>query len=194
MQTVHKRFISADELLLDSYRLAKQVHDSGYRPDFLIGVWRGGAPVGIAVQEYLAYMGNPTDHIAIRTSSYMAGEIVQEKIVKVYGLNYVIENVREGTNLLIVDDVFDSGRSMAAILQKIRESVPAEVVYNTRIACVYYKPSRNAMGVDSNGVPLLKTDYHVYDSDEWLVFPHELVGLSREEIIQTKPEGTGELF
>ena len=65
-----KRFISADELLIDSFKLADQIFQSGFQPHFIVGVWRGGAPVGIAVQEYLDYRGVETDHIAIRTSSY----------------------------------------------------------------------------------------------------------------------------
>ena len=30
---------------------------SGFNPDFIVGVWRGGTPVGIAVQEFLDYFG-----------------------------------------------------------------------------------------------------------------------------------------
>ena len=43
-----KLFIQADELLRDSFKLAWQVYESGYRPNYIIGVWRGGAPIGIA--------------------------------------------------------------------------------------------------------------------------------------------------
>ena len=66
---MNKQFISANELLLDSFRLAELVYQRGFLPDFIVGVWRGGAPVGIAVQEYLEFMGVHSDHIAIRTAS-----------------------------------------------------------------------------------------------------------------------------
>ena len=65
-----KLFIQADELLQDSFKLAWQVYESGYRPNYIIGVWRGGAPIGIAVQEFLDVLDVPSDHIAIRTSHY----------------------------------------------------------------------------------------------------------------------------
>ena len=81
-----KLYLSAQGLLEDSYKLAAQVLDSGFRPTFMIAVWRGGAPMGIAVQEYLAYHGVETDNIAIRTSSYH-GIDNQSKEVKVHGLN-----------------------------------------------------------------------------------------------------------
>ena len=46
-----KIFISADSLLRDSVELGLRVVRSGFRPTFLVGIWRGGAPVGIAVQD-----------------------------------------------------------------------------------------------------------------------------------------------
>ena len=54
-----KLFIQADELLQDSFKLAWQVYESGYRPNYIVGVWRGGAPIGIAVQEFLDVLGVP---------------------------------------------------------------------------------------------------------------------------------------
>ena len=61
---------TADRLLEDSFRLANLVFDSGSRPTHIVGIWRGGAPVGIAVQDLLAYNGIEADHISIRTASY----------------------------------------------------------------------------------------------------------------------------
>ena len=40
-----KIYISADELLIDSFKLAKKIYESGFQPQFIVGVWRGGAPV-----------------------------------------------------------------------------------------------------------------------------------------------------
>ena len=55
--TTDKIYISANDLLADSLRLGMQVIDSGFAPTHLVGIWRGGAPVGIAVQELLEYHG-----------------------------------------------------------------------------------------------------------------------------------------
>ena len=124
-----KRFISADELLIDSFKLADQIFQSGFQPHFIVGVWRGGAPVGIAVQEYLDYRGVETDHIAIRTSSYHSiGN--QDKEVRVHGLNYIIDNVNADDALLLVDDVFDSGRSINAILNELSDKTRANLPKN----------------------------------------------------------------
>ena len=175
---MEKVFITAEELLRDSFKLAKQVHDSDFDPDFIIGVWRGGAPVGIAIQEYLDFVGVDTDHIAIRTSSY-TGIGQQEKTVKVHGLDYIIENINADDNVLLVDDVFDSGRSIDAIFESLKIKTRRNMPNNIKIACPWYKPKRNA----TNRTP----DYYINQTDQWLVFPHELKGLSIEELVKGKP-------
>ncbi|MBL4721827.1 MAG: hypoxanthine phosphoribosyltransferase, partial [Alphaproteobacteria bacterium] len=116
---VEKHFISADELLRDSYRLGHMILESGFKPNYIIGIWRGGTPVGIAVQELLDFHGVATDHIAIRTSSYDGIEKRRES-VQVHGLHYIIENVNAGDHLLIIDDVFDSGHSVKAVIAAIQ--------------------------------------------------------------------------
>ena len=63
-----KIYISAQELLDDSFQLGLEIIDSQFRPDFIVAIWRGGTPVGIAIQEILTYFSIETDHIAIRTS------------------------------------------------------------------------------------------------------------------------------
>ena len=50
---MEKLFIKSNQLLKDSFKLALNVYESGFRPNYIVGVWRGGAPIGIAVQELL---------------------------------------------------------------------------------------------------------------------------------------------
>ena len=88
-------------------------------PDFIVGIWRGGAPIGIAVQEYFEYKNITTDHIAVRTSSYY-GIGQQSRDIKVHGLHYLIENANAEHSLLIVDDIFDSGRGVEALIKQIQ--------------------------------------------------------------------------
>ena len=65
---MEKRFISAADLVEDSFKLAVKVYESGYRPDYIVGIWRGGTPVGIVMHDFLAYVGVNVDHISVRTS------------------------------------------------------------------------------------------------------------------------------
>ena len=50
---MNERFIGANELLRDSFQLAANIYEAGFKPDFLVGLWRGGSAVGIAVQYLL---------------------------------------------------------------------------------------------------------------------------------------------
>ena len=181
-KTIEKTFIGANDLLRDSIALAMRILRSGFRPSHIVGVWRGGAPVGIAVQEVLEYHGLQTDHIAIRTSSYY-GIDKQAALVKVYALDYLVDTLRPENTVLLVDDVFDSGRSIEAILAELARRCRNNLAWDIRVATVYYKPLRNKTA--------LKPDYFVHETDRWLVFPHELKGLTREEILASKPVDAG---
>ena len=175
---MQKTYISAQQLLEDSFNLAIKIYESGFRPDYIVGVWRGGAPVGIAVQEMFEVLGVNCDHIAIRTSSYTGiGE--RAKHVQVHGLTYLINRVESHQNLLIVDDVHDSGLSINQTIVDLTERCKKNTP-TIRVATPYYKPKNNK----TDRIP----DYFLYESDEWLVFPHELEGLSKQELLSNRPE------
>ena len=86
-----KKVLSAEELLEDSFKLGLRVLESGFKPTMIIAIWRGGTPVGMALQEIMAYCGVESDHIAIRTSSYV--DVDQRGAVAVHGLNYIIKKI-----------------------------------------------------------------------------------------------------
>src|ERR1700719_5035958 len=100
-EPIEKIFISANSLLRDSIELGLQVVRSGFRPTFLVAIWRGGAPIGIAVQETLEYHGIRADHIAIRTSSY-SGIDQQAKTVRVHAIDYLVSRLSGEDQLLLV--------------------------------------------------------------------------------------------
>ena len=173
-----KIFITANELLDDSFRLAHQIFDDGFMPNYIVAIWRGGTPVGIAVQELMEHRGITTDHIAIRTSSY-TGIWQQSDEIRVHGLHYIIENANAEDSLLIVDDTFDSGRSVDAVIRRIKELSRANTPGTIKVATIYYKPTKRKVDFEP--------DYYVRETDKWLVFPHELQGLSEDEIAAHKP-------
>src|SRR5690606_10162298 len=136
-----KTFVAADDLLLDSFRLAVAVRESGFRPDFLVGLWRGGSAVGIAVQEGLEHFGIQTDHIAVRTS-YSGLPDYQQMVqraesIRVHGLDYIINRVCAEHSLLIVDDVFSTGSSVHAVLERLEKKARRNLPHDIRVACVW---------------------------------------------------------
>jgi uncharacterized protein len=99
--------------------------------------------------------------------------------VRVYALGYLIDVLNPDDRLLVVDDVFDTGRSIEAFLRELKARCRHNMPETVRIATAYYKPSRNQTA--------LKPDFFVHQTEEWLVFPHEICGLSEAEIRAHKP-------
>jgi len=83
-------------------------------------------------------------------------------------------------SLLIVDDVFDTGRSIEAIIDQLQQRARLNTPADIRVAVPYYKPSRNEVGREP--------EYFLHATDAWLKYPHSLEGLSNEEIAEHRPE------
>ena len=180
---MNKRFVAADDLLRDSFQLAANIAEADYHPDFLVGLWRGGSAVGIAVQEGLDFLGTKTDHIAIRTSYRGApsySEMVNEaEAIRVHGLQYLLENLCSHHSLLIVDDVYSTGSSVKAVIDQLAKKTRRNLPQDIRIATVWYRPTEKTLRVP---------DYFVHETQEWLVLPYELTGMSISELRENRPE------
>ena len=169
-----KHYLSADEYLRDTWRLAAAVKKSGWKPDILIALWRGGAPVGVAMHEYFKVSGWPVQHIPLKCASYTGiGE--NASVVEFTHGDIVFGMLRKGDKVLVVDDVFDTGKTAAAVKARL-DAVGVEM----RMACVYWKPEKN--------ITSLKPDYFVKDVGlDWIVFPHEIEGLTQAELEEKDP-------
>ncbi len=179
----NKTFVSADDLLLDSFKLGATIFQDGFKPDFLVGLWRGGSAVGIAVQEGLEYFGVKTDHIAVRTSyagrDAYTKRVAGEDTIRVHGLQYLLERVVTGHSMLIVDDVYSTGHSVAAVIAEMAQKARRNLPHDIRTATVWYRPSERTVK---------PPDYFVHQTDDWLVLPYELSGVTEDEIATHKPE------
>lgn len=180
---MNKKFIAADDLLRDSFQLAANIFEAGFRPDFLVGLWRGGSAVGIAVQEGLENFGIKTDHIAIRTS-YTGAPGYPEMVskadaIRVHGLQYLLENLSSHHSMLIVDDVYSTGSSVNAVIRQLTIKARRNLPHDIRIGSVWYRPTENT---------IRKPDYFVHETNEWLVLPYEMSGLTIDELQANRPE------
>ena len=177
-----KVFIDEAEHILDGFRLGRRIFESGFQPSFIVGIWRGGSAVGIVVQECLATLGVETDHIALRTS-YAGREEYEataeaRRPIRVHGKQYLLENLRREDRLLIVDDVYSSGRHAHAVVDALRTGTKRNMPADVRIAAIWFRPT-----LDARNAP----DFHLRETDKWLVLPHEVMGLTRVEIAVHKP-------
>lgn len=180
---MQKKFIAADDLLKDSFQLAANIYKADFQPDFLVGLWRGGSAVGIAVQEGLDYLGVKTDHIAIRTS-YRGAASYTEMVsrangIRVHGLQYLLENLSSKHSMLIVDDVYSTGSSVKAVIEQLERKTRRNMPRDVRIASVWYRPTDRT---------LRTPDYFVHETRDWLALPYELTGMTPDELREQRPE------
>lgn len=167
-----KIFVSPDELLRDSFELAGRIHRSGFRPDVVLVLWRGGTPVGIVVHEFLLFKGVETYHTVVKAESYTSDGRHTEP--RVDSLEPLRRRLTADTRVLVVDDIFDTGRTLWAVREALRTRTE-----HIRIATLYLRQGHNETG--------LTPDFFLRETDRWVVFPHELMGLSPAELGRKRP-------
>jgi len=183
-----KRFIDEADLIYDSFRLGVHIFNDGFRPTFLVGLWRGGSSVGIYVQECLQYLGVETDHIAVRTS-YTGQPDYQQMVenpednIRVHGTQYLLETLNAEDSLLLVDDVCSSGLTLRVVIRRLEQRLKRNMPRQVKIATVWNKPGHNRTGQ--------APDYFIHETDDWLVLPYELSGLTMDEVRANKPVAAG---
>ena len=169
-----KVYIDPKDYLHDIWRLGRQIYDSPWRPDILIALWRGGAIPGVAVHEFLKVKGLSLPHKPVKCSSYTGIETSETTVTFDEHAAQVFALLKPGTKVLVVDDVFDTGRTAAAIHARM-----ADIGCDMRFACVYWKPEKN--------VTSFTPDFFVKKLDRWIVYPHEIEGLTPEEVAVKDP-------
>ncbi|TVV43192.1 phosphoribosyltransferase [Thalassolituus sp. C2-1] len=180
---MQKRFLDEETVIQDAFRLGVQIFESGFRPTFIVGLWRGGSSVGIYVQECLQTLGVKTDHIALRTS-YRGLPAYQSMVqspedIRVHGTQYLVENLNVDDGLLIVDDVFSTGYNISAVINRLQGKLKRNMPSQVKVATLWQRPAYNRVD--------FKPDFCLRETDDWLVFPYELKGLTEEEIAANKP-------
>lgn len=170
---MNKLFLSADVFQLECARLARLVFDDDWKPDLLLPLWRGGAFPGVVMSEILAFLGRPTAHRVVQCASYTGIGEQADTVAFTPESEAFLRSIPSGLRVLAVDDVFDSGRTAEAVLKRLPQA-------DVRTAMVYWKPM-------AAKVPL-RPDYYVTQTNEWIVFPHELAGLTDDELAAKDPE------
>lgn len=190
IESNEKLFVSEQELIDDSFRLAMKILQAGFIPTFLVGLWRGGSSVGIYVQECLQHLGVAVDHFSVRTSYRGApgylDMLENSGEIRVHGLKYLYENLNSDDRLLIVDDVFSSGSSVRAVIDRLKEKTRRNMPQDIRVAAPWYR-------LPDSSRKSSPPDFYMHQTKKWLVLPYELSGLTPAEICEMKPGLAGKL-
>ena len=181
---IQKEFLPYRSVRNNAIRLAHRIHQDGFVPDVIYVSLRGGAYLGNVISEYFKVVrrtGRPVFYAAVVARSYT--DIHQHDRVMVDGWTYGPEYLRSGDKVLLVDDIFDSGRTINHLVEIIlAKGIPRKDV---RVAVHDYKIRTFA----EEDLPIHPDYYcrkHVIErpeDDTWIHYlSHELVGLADNEI------------
>jgi hypoxanthine phosphoribosyltransferase len=179
-----KEFLPYDVVRNNALKLACRIYRDGFIPDVIYVSLRGGAYLGNVISEYFKIVrrgSRPVYYAAVVARSY-AG-VGKAEQVKVEGWTYAPEHLRIGDRVLLVDDIFDSGRTLNHLAGIILErGIPREdmkvAVHDYKY--FYDKPDQYPIQPD---YWCRKHELSLGDEDLWIHYmSHELVGLSPEEL------------
>jgi hypoxanthine phosphoribosyltransferase len=179
-----KEFLPYDVVRNNALKLAHRIYHDGFIPDVIYVSLRGGAYLGNVISEYFKIVrraGRPVYYAAVVARSYTG--VRESEQVKVEGWTYAPEHLRVGDKVLLVDDIFDSGRTINHLTGIILEKgIPRDDI---KVAVHDYKY------IYDKGEQLpIQPDYwcrkhelSIKDEDLWIHYmSHELVGLSPAEL------------
>ena len=148
-------------------RQAETISKSGFKPDIIVGIARGGWLPARVLSDLLE---NP--NLANVSAEYYVG-IAETKNAPVVtqGVSVAVT----GKKVLIADDVADTGRSLNLVKEHILQQGAKEV----KTATVYYKPWS-----------IIKPDYYAKGTKLWIVFPWEIKETVRKIVEKRREKGS----
>lgn len=153
------------EMLVD---LALRIRASGFKPDLIVGVSRGGWAPGRILSDLL----ENTHTANVKIEFYVGiGKTARKPIVT----QAISEDISK-KRVLVVDDVADTGESLKVALDHVLERGAGEV----KTATVFYKPHSK-----------FKPDFFADSTSNWIIFPWERLEATKLLIAEAKVEGRG---
>lgn len=147
-------------------QVANQVRHSGYKPDLLVAVSRGGWIPGRVLSDLLENPNIATIKVEYYVDIYKTH--TKPKITQPLPIEV------KGKKILLVDDIADSGKSLKLVKEHLAEQGAAEV----KICTLYYKPWS-----------ILTPDFFVRRTDAWVCFPHEIFETVKKIYLKLKEQG-----
>jgi hypoxanthine phosphoribosyltransferase len=179
-----KLFLSYDVVRNNALKMARRIYLDDFVPNVIYVSLRGGVYLGNVISEYFKIIQRkqtPVYYAAVVARSYTG--VRESEEVKVEGWTYSPEALRTGDKVLLVDDIFDSGRTINHLAKIIMEKgIPRA---DLKIAVHDYKYIH-----DKDKPFPIQPDYwcrkhelSVNDEDLWIHYlSHELIGLNQKEL------------
>ncbi len=180
---MRKEFLEYETVRNNAVKLSHRIYREGFVPDVIYVLLRGGAYMGNVISEYFKLVR--TDRRVVYYAAVVARSYVgvnSQEQVMVDGWTYRPEYLRQGDRVLLVDDIFDTGRTVNHLVGVIMdEGIPREDV---KVAVHDYK----IRAYKDRQLPV-QPDYYCRihrigrsEEDFWIHYlSHELEGLTPQE-------------
>jgi len=179
-----KEFLSYDIVRNNALKMAHRIYQDGFIPDVIYVSLRGGVYLGNVISEYFKAVqrrARPVYYAAVVARSYVG--VRESDEVKVEGWTYSPEALRTGDKILLVDDIFDSGKTINHLAKIIMEKgIPRKdlkvVVHDYK----YFHDKIEQYPVQPD-YWCRKHEVSVTDESRWIHYSsHELIGLTPSEL------------
>jgi len=179
-----KEFLPYETVRNNALKMAHRIYRDGFIPDVIYVSLRGGVYLGNVISEYFKIVqrrARPVYYAAVVARSYTG--VAEAAEVKVEGWTYMPEHLRTGDKVLLVDDIFDSGKTINHLAKIIMErGIPRQnlkvVVHDYK----YFHDKAEQLPVQPDYWSR-RHDLSLKDEDMWIHYSsHELIGLSRQEL------------
>ncbi|MCL2205378.1 MAG: phosphoribosyltransferase [Treponema sp.] len=179
-----KEFLPYETVRNNALKLAHRIYNDGFVPDVIYVSLRGGAYLGNVISEYFKLVqrrSRPVYYAAVVARSYTG--VREAGDVKVEGWTYSPDHLRSGDKVLLVDDIFDTGKTINHLANIIMDKwIPREHLKIAVHDYKYFYDRERQLDVQPD-YWCRKHDLSVNDEDMWIHYSsHELVGLSLEEL------------
>ncbi|MFI3257287.1 MAG: phosphoribosyltransferase family protein [Spirochaetales bacterium] len=190
-----KEFIDGTLIRNNALKMAHRILEDGFFPDIIYVSLRGGAYVANVVSEYFKLAGKdrrPVLFAAVVARSY--SDIRENSSVMIDGWTYSPDHLRPGDKVLLVDDIFDTGRTINHLVDVIlNKGVPRQDVKVAVHDYKFFTEQKEQLPIQPD-YWCRKFSLPNRTEDNWLHYlGHELVGLKAEEREKYYYDGDPEL-
>lgn len=155
-----------DEIYDMLVELARRIRKSGYQPQVIVGVSRGGWPPARVMSDLLE-----NQNLANLKVEFYKDIGVRAKLPKI---TQPVTSEVAGKVVLVVDDVADSGHSLRVVTSHLRRKGAREI----KVCTLYLKPTS-----------VFKPDFYARKTSKWIIFPWERLEAVRLTSRRFNPNG-----
>jgi hypothetical protein len=179
-----KEFLQFDVIRDNALKLAHRIYKEGFIPDVVYVSLRGGAYLGNVISEYFKIVhkgAHPVYYAAVVAHSYT--DVAKSEKVHVDGWTYSPEHLRIGDKVLLIDDIFDSGKTVNYLANIIiKRGIPRKDLKVAVHDYKYFTDKEKQLDIQPD-YWCRKHEMSIHDEDSWIHYmSHELIGLTEKEL------------